>query len=114
MRMRPGVWVTMSGMALTLAGCGDGENAVARAAGAHGATIELPIPDASPPARTGAAKAARPDALPGEIAASAGATLATIGFPQGGAGLNDEAKATLDRLAADPSVKAGRLTLSGH
>lgn len=114
MQMRPGVWVAMSGMALTLAGCGDGGNAVARAAGAHGAMVELPIPDASPPARTGAAKASRSDALPGEIAANPGATLSTIGFPQGGAGLSDEAKAALDRLAADPVVKSGRLVLRGH
>ena len=104
----------MSGMALTLAGCGDGQNAVARAGGAQGATIEIPIPDAAPRARTGSTQATRPDALPGEIAANPGATLATIGFPEGGAGLGGEAKAALDRLAADAAVKKGRLVLRGH
>lgn len=101
----------MTGMALILAGCGEKEAAVARSAGTKGATIELPVPDPSP--STGAASV-KPDTLPGEIAANPGATLATIGFAEGGAGLNAEAKATLDRLAANLTTKKGPLTLRGH
>lgn len=111
MRMRSGAGAMLTGMALTLAGCGDRHDAVARSTGTNGAMIELPIPDASPSA--GVAPGKR-DALPGQIAAGPGATLATVGFSEGGASLNAEAKATLDRLAADPIVGQGRLTLRGH
>lgn len=110
MRMRPGGWTIMSGMALTLAGCGDGKTPVARAAGTTGAVIEMPIPDASPSARA----TPGPSAPAGESVANADTPLATIGFAQGGAALSSEAKAALDRMAEQAAVKTGRLTLRGH
>ncbi|KTU00011.1 hypothetical protein NS355_05295 [Sphingomonas yabuuchiae] len=69
----------------------------------------MPVPAPSP-----SKTVARPESLPGAVAADAGASPTTIGFPQGGGGLNSEAKAMLDRLAADPMVRGGNLTLRGH
>ncbi|MDZ7282268.1 OmpA family protein [Sphingomonas sanguinis] len=108
MRLPLGAWKLTAGLACMLTGCGGGDE-VARQAGANGASIEMPVPAASP------AKApTKPDALPGETAADQGASLTTIGFPQGGGGLNDAAKAALDRLGADPAAKSGSLILRGH
>ena len=97
-----------AGLAYMLAGCGGGDD-VARQAGANGASIELPVPAPSPTKTP-----VKSDSLPGEIAANPGASLTTIGFPQGGGGLNEAAKAALDRLAADQATKNARLTLRGH
>ncbi len=93
-----------AGLACALAGCSGGGD-VARQAGASGASIELPVPAPSP---------GKTVAQPDTVAADADASLTTIGFPQGGGGLNSEAKAMLDRLAADPMVRGGNLTLRGH
>jgi outer membrane protein OmpA-like peptidoglycan-associated protein len=107
MRLPLGAWKLTAGLACMLAACGGDD--VARKAGANGASIEMPVPAPSP------SKApAKADTLPGEIAANPSASLTTIGFPQGGGGLNDVAKAALDRLAADPAVKGGKLILRGH
>lgn len=97
-----------AGLACAMAGCSGGGD-VARQAGASGASIELPVPAPSP-----GKTVAQPDTLPGTVAADADASLTTIGFPQGGGGLNSEAKAMLDRLAADPAVRGGSLILRGH
>ena len=101
--MRPGGGMIVSAMALTLAGCGDGNTPVARAAGTNGTVIEMPIPEPSPSARATPDPSTNPDT-----------PLATIGFPEGGATLSREAKATLDRMAEQAAVKTGRLTLRGH
>ncbi|WP_294331024.1 OmpA family protein [uncultured Sphingomonas sp.] len=101
-------------LAIGLAGCDGGTTPVARAAGTSGAAIEMAVPEASPPAAGASPRSPRSETLPGAIAAASGAVLATIGFPEGGSGLNDAAKAALNRLAADAAVKKGRLTLSGH
>lgn len=93
-----------AGLACALAGCSGGGD-VARQAGASGASIELPVPAPSP---------GKTVAQPDTVTADAGASPTTIGFPQGGGGLNSEAKAMLDRLAADPAVRGGSLTLRGH
>ncbi|MEK9211062.1 OmpA family protein [Sphingomonas sp. 2378] len=114
MRMRSGGLAAMTGLALALAGCDTGDTAVARAAGAKGVSIELPVPDPSPSADTRGAMPPRSDALPGAVAANPGASLSTIGFVEGGAALDQNARAALDRLAADPRVKSGRIVLSGH
>ncbi|WP_322964748.1 OmpA family protein [Sphingomonas fuzhouensis] len=108
MRLRLGAWTLTAGLGCMLAGCGGGDD-VARQAGANGASIEMPVPAPSP-----SKIPAKSDSLPGEIAANPGASLTTIGFPQGGAGLNDAAKAALDRLAADPATKGDSLILRGH
>ncbi|MFV0923384.1 OmpA family protein [Sphingomonas parapaucimobilis] len=106
MRLRLGAWNMTAGLACALAGCSGGGD-VARQAGASGASIEMPVPAPSPGKTT-----AQPDTLPGAVAESGRVT--TIGFPQGGAGLDSDAKATLDRLAADPVVRSGNLILRGH
>ncbi|KQO57510.1 hypothetical protein ASF14_16345 [Sphingomonas sp. Leaf257] len=93
-----------AGLACALAGCSGGGD-VARQAGASGASIELPVPAPSP---------GKTVAQSDTVTADAGASPTTIGFPQGGGGLNGEAKAMLDRLAADPAVRGGSLTLRGH
>ena len=93
-----------AGLACALTGCSGGGD-VARQAGASGASIELPVPAPSP---------GKTVAQPDTVAADTGASLTTIGFPQGGGGLNSEAKAMLDRLAADPAVRSGSLILRGH
>ena len=90
--------------AWSLAGCGGGGD-VARQAGANGASIEMAVPAPSP---------ATSQAPVGATPIPPSTSLTTIGFPQGGGGLNDEAKATLDRLAADPAVKDASLILRGH
>ena len=110
------VGMTMiAGWACLLAGCGDaGDDAAARATAAHGATIEMPVPDPSPSAGGTTRVATTADTLPGEIAANAGPTVATIGFPQGGAALDGEARTALDRLAANPATGKGRIVLRGH
>jgi OOP family OmpA-OmpF porin len=108
MRLRLGAWNMTAGLACALAGCSGGGD-VARQAGASGASIELPVPAPSP-----SKTVARPENMSGAVAADAGASPTTIGFPQGGGGLNSESKAVLDRLAADPMVRGGRLTLRGH
>ncbi|WP_428969457.1 OmpA family protein [Sphingomonas sp. Xoc002] len=93
-----------AGLACAMAGCSGGGD-VARQAGASGASIELPVPAPSP---------GKTVAQPDTVAADTGASPTTIGFPQGGGGLNNEAKAMLDRLAADPAVRGGSLILRGH
>ncbi|BCI71384.1 hypothetical protein SPKIRA_22140 [Sphingomonas paucimobilis] len=104
MRLRLGAWGMMAGLATMLSGCGEGGE-VARQAGSNGTSIELPIPEPSPGAT--ARSAAKPPAQPD-------ASATTIGFPEGGAELDREAKAALDRLAADPAVRQGHLILRGH
>ncbi|WP_082442070.1 OmpA family protein [Sphingomonas sp. Leaf257] len=104
MRLRLGAWNMTAGLACALAGCSGGGD-VARQAGASGASIELPVPAPSP---------GKTVAQSDTVTADAGASPTTIGFPQGGGGLNGEAKAMLDRLAADPAVRGGSLTLRGH
>ncbi|MCT8001076.1 OmpA family protein [Sphingomonas sanguinis] len=110
--MRPMALVAIAGLALT--GCDSRDTTVARAAGANGASIELPVPDPSPSADTASPTPAGPDTLPGEVAANPGASLSTIGFPQGGDALDREARTALDRVAADPRVRSGRIVLRGH
>ncbi len=117
MRMRSGTGATTIALALMLVGCDKGDGVVARAAGTNGATIEMPVPDPSPSSggKPGLAAASPPaDTMPGAIAAHPGATLATIGFPDGGAVLNGAAKAMLDRLASDATVKKAGLVLRGN
>ncbi|WP_343528230.1 OmpA family protein [Sphingomonas sp.] len=106
--------VAVAGFASLLAGCGDaGGNSVARAAGTNGATIEMAIPDPAPSA-SATPHAAATDGLSGLNAPNPGPTVATIGFPQGGAVLDTQARAALDRLAADPAAGKGRIILRGH
>lgn len=100
MRLRLGAWGMMAGLAGLLAGCGDG-GAVARRAGSSGTSLELPVPEPSPSAKAPSTTETRSDAM-------------VIGFPEGGASLNREARAVLDRLAAEPAVRSRRLILRGH
>lgn len=92
----------MAGLAGLLAGCGDG-GAVARRAGSSGTSLELPVP-----APSLAAKARSAEPTPSATDAR------VIGFPEGAAALNGEARTMLDRLAADPAVRSARLILRGH
>lgn len=103
MRIRSVGLSALTGLALATAGCDSRDPAVARAAGAHGSSVELPIPAPSPPVP------ATPDARP-----AAPGNAVVIGFPQGGATLDRDARSALDRLAADPAAKASRITLRGH
>ncbi|MET4897888.1 OmpA family protein [Sphingomonadaceae bacterium jetA1] len=96
--------LAMAIMAPGLAGCGDGGAAKAPAARSKGtSSIEVPVPDATPHARTASGATTLRDA-----------PRVTVGFPQGGAALDWDARRALDTLAADPAARRGKLILRGH
>ncbi|MDR6144699.1 OOP family OmpA-OmpF porin [Sphingomonas sp. SORGH_AS870] len=100
MRVRSGGWMAIIGLAVVLGGCRERTSATA----SRGTVIEVPVPEPASPARPAEP---RSDAVAGRVGP-------TIGFPQGGAALNAEARAALDRLAGDRAAGQGRIVLRGH